>query len=324
MSNALGKGAGFVPGLITNYLFGERCFHALSPNHLKNIINAHPNAYRVGLQGPNIFFYYLSCRARRRPNNICHVLHEKHTGPFIGHMLDYMELQDDEGRAVCAAYIAGFLCHYSLDTHTHPYITWRYSADIQEHPELLKRSFYYQRLETYFDVLLLRRFNHMSPEQLNLEALVNISKKERHAIADCLLYALRHTYRYHISRKTLNRILLYLRKTCVFLQSNPQMRRRLSGFAEKHLHRTLPAACFIYPEFTGDPRDYLNEAKNPWTAGVDGPASNASFFELLNDANDYGQQLLDSLDDYLAWNGSRQHLMSVIGNNSYYTGQNTA
>lgn len=312
-----------MPGLITNYIFGERCFHSLSPNYLKNVINTHPNAYRIGLQGPNIFFYDMSNHSRRRPNNICNLLHEKHTGSFFGHMIDFMDLQEDESRQTCIAYIAGFLCHYSLDTHTHPYITYRYTKDIQEHPELLKRPFYYQRLETFLDILLLRRINHMSPEQLNLEALVNVSKKERLCIAGCLSYALRHTYRYRISLKTLNRVLMSMRKTCIFLQSNPQMRRRLSSFLEKHLHHSGPAACFIYPEFTGDPKDYLNESKNPWTAGQEGSVSNESFFELLNNANDISHQLLDSLDDYLAWNGSKQNLMHMISSKSYYTGQRT-
>ena len=41
-----------MPGLITNYLFGERAYQSLSPNHLKEIIRKNPNAYRMGLQGP--------------------------------------------------------------------------------------------------------------------------------------------------------------------------------------------------------------------------------------------------------------------------------
>ena len=69
-----------MPGLITNYLFGERAYQSLSPNYLKEIIRKNPNAYHMGLQGPDIFFYYLNPYMRKRKNNICNILHEKNTG----------------------------------------------------------------------------------------------------------------------------------------------------------------------------------------------------------------------------------------------------
>ena len=37
-----------MPGLITNYLFGERAYQSLSPNYLKEIIRKNPNAYHMG------------------------------------------------------------------------------------------------------------------------------------------------------------------------------------------------------------------------------------------------------------------------------------
>ena len=178
-----------MPGLITNYLFGERSYQALSPNYLKDVINAYPCAYRIGLQGPNVFFYYLNNYMRRKKSNICNILHEKNTGAFMEYLIDYMSMQEGEKRQICIAYIAGYLCHYALDIHAHPYLTYRVKTDLKEHPELSKTPFYYQRIETLFDTLLLKRLNHMDPGQLNLEALVSVSKKERQQIANCLLNA---------------------------------------------------------------------------------------------------------------------------------------
>ena len=82
------KGDYFMPGLITNYLFGERTYQSLSPNYLKEIIRKNPNTYRMGLQGPDIFFYYLNSYMRKRENNICNIIHEKNTGAFFENMIE--------------------------------------------------------------------------------------------------------------------------------------------------------------------------------------------------------------------------------------------
>ena len=108
----------YMPGLITNYLFGERSYQLLSPNYLKEIIRKNPNAYHMGLQGPDIFFYYLNPYMRKRKNNICNILHEKSTGTFLDNLLEYTIVLETEDREICLAYIAGFFCHYALDTHT--------------------------------------------------------------------------------------------------------------------------------------------------------------------------------------------------------------
>lgn len=136
----------------------------------------------MGLQGPDIFFYYLNPYMRKRKNNICNILHEKNTDIFFDNLLEYTIVLETEEKEICLAYIAGFLCHYALDTHTHPYLYARMQKDLNEHPERRYEAFYYRRIETLMDTLLLKRLNHMEPSQLNLEALVSLSKKERRNI----------------------------------------------------------------------------------------------------------------------------------------------
>lgn len=258
---------------------------------------------------------------RKRKNNICNILHEKNTGAFFDNLLEYTVILETEDKEICLAYIAGFLCHYALDTHTHPYLFARMHQDMNEHPERRYEPFYYRRVETLMDTLLLKRLNHMEPSQLNLEALVSLSKKERRNISECLLYAIRTTYHYRLSRKTLLKVITSVKKTCIFLQSNPRMRRRLAHFIENHLKLSFSKNCFIYPEYQGDPEDYLNESKRTWYIGEDREPHSESFFELLNDANIFSNQILEAYDDYLAWHGSREHLIQTIGSLSYYTGE---
>ena len=310
-----------MPGLITNYLFGERTFQSMSPNYLKEIIRKYPNAYRMGLQGPDIFFYYLSYYMRTRKNNIYSVLHKKNTGIFLDNLIEYAMALDSEECEVCLSYIAGFLCHYALDTHTHPYFRYRVEQDFINYQERQNISFYYRRLETLMDTLLLKRLNHMEPSQLNLEALVCLSKKERRIISDCLVYSLRTTYHYRISRKTILKVIRSVRSTCIFLQSSPLLRQRLLRIIDDRLPLTPSKSCFIYPDYIGDPEDYLNESKQTWYRGKARTETNDSFYDLLSDASIFSSQILEAFDDYLEWHGNREHLNQVIGSRSYFTGE---
>ena len=310
-----------MPGLITNYLFGERTYQSLSPNHLKEIIRKNPNAYRMGLQGPDIFFYYLSYYMRTRKNNIYSILHKKNTGIFFDNLIEYAMLLDTDESETCLAYISGFLCHYALDTHTHPYFRYRVEQDFINHQEYQNIPFYYRRLETLMDTLLLKRLNHMEPSQLNLEALVSLNKKERRIIADCLVYALRTTYHYRINRKTILKVIRSVRSTCIFLQSSPMLSQRLLQVIDDRLPFTPSKSCFIYPDYEGDPEDYLNEMKQTWYIGKDRIECNDSIYDLLSDANIFSNEILEAFDDYLAWHGSREALNQIIGSRSYFTGE---
>lgn len=76
----------------------------------------------------------------------------------------------------------------------------------------------------------------------------------------------------------------------------------------------------MYPDYEGDPEDYLNEMKQTWFKGKERIECNDSFYDLLSDASVFSDQMLEALDDYLAWHGSREHLNQVIGSRSYFTG----
>jgi hypothetical protein len=193
--------------------------------------------------------------------------------------------------------------------------------DLSDHPERRYAASYYRQLETLMDVLLLKRQNHLEPSQLNLEALVFLTKKERRVICDCLLYTVRITYHYRLTRKTMFKVIASVRKTCIFLQTNPHLRGKLVRLVQDRLKVSSSRACFVYPEYQGDPEDYLNEEKQTWYVGEKHVPRDESFVELLNEANLFGNHILEAFDDYLEWHGSREQFIQTIGSMSYYTGE---
>ena len=65
-----------MPGFTLHYLFGVETYRMLSPGVLQDTIHAHTAAYCLGLQGPDIFFYYPVSYLRKE--NIGGVMHEEH------------------------------------------------------------------------------------------------------------------------------------------------------------------------------------------------------------------------------------------------------
>ena len=111
-----------MPGFTTHYLFGLNSFRELEEPDLVSCIRKFPHAFCMGLQGPDIFFYYLPSYLRSS-GNIGQLAHHKNTGVFLIQLLKSkdMFLKETE-QQIAISYICGFLGHYVLDTTCHPYI----------------------------------------------------------------------------------------------------------------------------------------------------------------------------------------------------------
>ena len=111
-----------MPGFVTHYLFGEEIYHQLKCNFQKKNLFYNRSAYAFGLQGPDLFFYYLPSYALHR-HNLGALAHTTEPRAFFRGLLEsYGRLSSAADRGIAEAYISGFLGHYLLDTTCHPYI----------------------------------------------------------------------------------------------------------------------------------------------------------------------------------------------------------
>jgi len=82
-----------MPGFTTHYLFGVNTYKHLKCSDLKKTIRDHHAAYSLGLQGPDLFFYFLPSYTIRK-HNIGSIAHTESTGSFLRHLLDSRKLFD--------------------------------------------------------------------------------------------------------------------------------------------------------------------------------------------------------------------------------------
>ncbi len=94
------------------------------------LINSARALYDIGLQGPDIFFYY---NPLRKGDPIAHIGTQKHLLSGRDFFMQALERIDSSGlsgedRDAAHAYLAGVICHFTLDASLHERIN-RYEAE---------------------------------------------------------------------------------------------------------------------------------------------------------------------------------------------------
>ena len=120
-----------MPAIYTHARFGEKVLKGLPP-HLANVALAHKECFYIGTQGPDLLFYHNPFKGKdknpaRKKGWDLHAVSPE--GFFLNGakvLLADANNYDAEGNfcptSAEAAYLLGFLCHFTLDYTTHPYI----------------------------------------------------------------------------------------------------------------------------------------------------------------------------------------------------------
>lgn len=108
-----------MPTTYAHYTFGNQVYQRLEPE-MKTLIDRHRSLFLIGLQGPDILFYYHPFRN----NGIVRIgnkIHQKPARIFFDRAVT--ALGRCSNREAGIVYLLGFLCHFLLDSKCHPIVT---------------------------------------------------------------------------------------------------------------------------------------------------------------------------------------------------------
>lgn len=106
-----------MPIFYAHHHFGEQVYKEL-PEGLQEIVYEYYPQFQIGLQGPDIFFFYRSSESRVAKYG--HELHAISAYPFFQNALKVIR---EKGRTSPEyAYLIGYICHFILDSESHPYV----------------------------------------------------------------------------------------------------------------------------------------------------------------------------------------------------------
>lgn len=159
-----------MPASYTHYSFGEEVYKRL-PENLIEVIDKCKDAYYIGLNGPDILFYYKPL-TKNPIKAYGHEIHEEIAESFFQGAKNYIFKNKDD---ICLSYILGFLCHFALDSTCHPYIGEAQKAS----------GFSHGFIEAELEGAMMER-NGVSPQRQNAGAHINANKEVAKHI--CNLY----------------------------------------------------------------------------------------------------------------------------------------
>lgn len=314
-----------MPGFTTHYLFGVDAYKKIADQRIRKNLYINHSAYALGLQGPDVFFYYLPSYLLHR-ENLGALAHDTDTGAFFSYLLESRKqfVGDKKALAVADAYITGFIGHYTLDCTVHPFV-YAFTYYNPEHPK--KNTEYFGQhayFETDLDCELLSYKKGLAPSQFHQNSTIFLNARQRRIISQMLCYAYNNTYpgigatRHQISSAT-----HWMRIGTRAVNDPTGQKKVLVRFIES-LALDRPFISAMLPSdryrFVMDPMN-LDHKKwiHPWTKA----SSNESFIDLYNKAQSLYHFRIDQYYKLIKRGCKKEDLhafLDLYGNRSFLSG----
>lgn len=309
-----------------------KAYNDLSNNSLKYIISKYRWLYQLGLQGPDIFFYYIPVLRHRDYRNVGSYMHEHHIRDFFSNYLRGLaKINSRQQREEGLAYFCGYLCHYIGDSICHPYVYGRIGYDAKAPTSQAHGR--HAALENDLDAILLWKYKKKKPSQFNQTATICLNGMEMQFISHFLAEVINETYypitysnNFQVSSSMVYRSIMALRFGCRTLADPKGSKRDKIAFVEHIFLKNPVASTKLVTDDVHNPRRCLNLDHetwcNPWDRRL---ASQASFPELFRQCLARCSSVYSILNNDII--GSRNsprldvlRLLDELGSYSYHSG----
>ncbi len=290
-----------MPDIVVHAAFGRDVKQAL-PGEIRDMLS--DSSYTFALFGPDLWFLY---RPWKRREGRGRMMHTTKPGAFLMALAD--RVKESPAQKDLFSYLAGFLCHYALDTATHPYII-----------HMTEEKYHFPRCHMSFE-------HSLDMEELRRAGLEGRS----HAITESFFPVVRLPESIHADIDAVFRS-VYGWENCWSALNHSARRHRLvyrmienpAGLFSRltRLTRHPRLKSFSYSESHFNDIDVENNEKQVWTHSHEPSVSSlATFAELRAEALKQAVRMIDAAYRCLFLSEiSREELAAVIGNRSYLSG----
>lgn len=339
-----------MPGFTSHYLFGVHMFHHTKDSNLKKIIKNNLPAYLLGLQGPDVFFYYLPCLLGDSKYSIGNLMHSSGSKEFFSHFLYALEhLESVKEREIATAYFSGFICHYTLDTSCHPFVYARTKYTLSKHgcnnkkaKKISSLSYLSDHIdyETNLDTLLLKKYKRICPSSFHQHQTIALNRMQRKVISRLLSYSIHKTYNNQnsfsnqttLTPKNINTAILSMKYGCLLLSDRAGIKKPLLAHFENLMKKPHFISNLIPSNYVSNQYDYLNLSKDSWRSpwnnhSTENLKCNDTFLDLYHNAEKKCSHTLHILNQYekCSYNLAtymlyKDNLLNYLGDYSYHSG----
>lgn len=327
-----------MPAFITHYLFGVDMYHTLSNKETKSLLYQYQNAYKLGLQGPDIFFFDLSLILGPSEYNVGNHMHEHKVSKFFQNYLNQLSTLTGSEYNCGLAYLCGLLAHYSLDAYVHPYIYFRtgYSPDIEG--SNINSFTVHGTLEALIDKQLLLERKGLTPSKFYPSKTICLTSNEQSIIANLMSISINKTFHSFLrdTRKASNitssskikKAITSMKIELLVLHDRTGRKQRNIRAIETLLKQEHIVSSLILNDTLINTMDAFNLAGSTWHNPWDTSLKTAdTFYDLYSKAAIFYQNILSHISSYLCSRSNGlidytrlDRLIEAIGNRSYHSG----
>lgn len=315
-----------MPSSITHNYFGLDVYNKLNDN-IKKKITPSINYYKVFCQGPDPYFFYdfhLTKRSKKIHKINKNMQHTKINEHFIT-LINYINNKNYYNNSMVMSYLYGQICHYILDSTTHPYITYMSGSYNEKDKATFKYNGKHEEIEYYIDCYLIYKREKILPKKYKAyKHLFNI-KNFNNETKDTIDTTIKEVYNFDNVSKIYLKSLLDMKKFYhIFNYDRLGIKKLLYNIMDKVCPDSIVKKREL--SFNIDPTSklhYLNFEKESWNHPCDiNEIYNYSFTELYLIAIQKAAKTIATIDEMLQRKDiDNKKLSNLIGNLDYGTGK---
>lgn len=309
-----------MPATVTHAYFAKDVLDIL-PATIKDKIDA-DRIKMFGQSTDALMFYNLfSILPGRDIRHFHYFFHDNKTHDYFINLIRYIKVNKlDDDKDVCS-FLAGFICHYVLDSTIHPYIIYKTGKFDKTNKNTYKYNNVHAFMETFLDNDMINRRDGTNPYKYNIGKECFNLKPFSHKLDKTIDFSFYKTYEidnmskiYYKSLKQMKNALMVFRRDPHGIKKN--IYKMVDTFTPKWAYR-FEAISYHYPLV--DKHNFLNSDnklwRNPTTYSM---TSHESFIDLYLKAVKHAQVLICASFDYI--NDSAIDIDKLFSNKSYYSG----
>jgi hypothetical protein len=297
--------------IYTHILASDSVLHTLTAS-LKKTMENHKNIFYLGAQGPDIFFYHriFPWYKKSKLKGIGDTIHSENINDFFVKGLDQIgSMPSSDKKTLIISYFFGFMTHYAVDIHTHPFIFYH-----SGHEGGYNHKYYEVFIDTCMAIESDFKF---APTHKKIK----INKLEKTIIADFLESLLNEVFAIKGVSENIKECISDMSLVLSLLYDKHHIKKPYLRKIDDFTHSNGKIKTAIFPMKLETSMDYLNKNHKKWFHPCKPHvASEASFEDLLEESVLFAKDLIEGANRYLKEATSQEALIKKIGNKAYDTG----
>ena len=308
-----------MPDMFAHYLVAEAAARRADAGRL---LAGAFDAYKVGAQGPDVFFYSRLVRGRRGRPNLAHLTHQHQMAAAFRSMLARAAASSVGERGSAFAFVAGYAAHLCLDAEAHPWVLY-WTGDITDGADPPAKTEAFRRhgiLEASIDVILTRERSD-DTAWLRRQRLLRLPPAQALTAATLLSGMLNDVYGVTFTPAE-GRSAFRAMEWVYTTMSDPRaLPTRLLGMVAPAVDKGGVVRTQIYPESPAPAAARLYAGRSPWyyPSLPDEPHA-TTFAEILEAATAATARCLEAIAAVADRDATVDEAVAVIGDRSMFTG----